>query len=118
MASDSMNFVARRFDRLHTRAILTLQARLEQAEEELDAMDHEFSLENVKAVGAEPPLIVKGPFSPEKLTELAAAHGEFGVPRDINNGTVRDDMPERIQLISEIIVKLKDYGTLHDAYLT
>ncbi|KAI3335893.1 hypothetical protein F4824DRAFT_462831 [Ustulina deusta] len=37
----------------------------------------------------------------------AEAHDE--IPRDINNGTIRDDLPERRSLIANISAKLKEY---------
>ncbi|KAK8131107.1 hypothetical protein PG984_007545 [Apiospora sp. TS-2023a] len=104
MASDQDFFAVRRFDRLHTRAILTLQARLEEFEEKLDGMDHEYASPQVMAVGKEPPEIIKVPpggVSQEEQTRLDEKHGEWSSPRDINNGTVRDDMPERVALIDE-----------------
>lgn len=110
MASDCENFVARRFDRLHVRAILTLQAQLEQKEAQLNSMDTEYSLDHVKAVGADPPQIITEPITPELLNSLAATHGELGLPRDINNGTIRDDMPQRAALVADITQKLEQYG--------
>ncbi|KAK7932267.1 hypothetical protein PG985_002979 [Apiospora marii] len=115
MASDQDFFAVRRFDRLHTRAILTLQARLEECEEKLDKLDHKYASPQVMAVGAEPPEIINVPYggvSREEKARLDEKHGEWSTPRDINNGTVRDDMPERTALIDEYTVLLKKYDRL------
>ncbi|ENH75749.1 hypothetical protein FOC1_g10003911 [Fusarium oxysporum f. sp. cubense race 1] len=78
VASDPDLFAVRRFHGLHTRVILTLQDLLAEKEEQLDVMDIEYT-----------------------------THGEYSTPRDINNGTVRDDMPQRASLIADIAQKLE-----------
>lgn len=86
-----------------------------EKEEQLDVMDIEYSSKHVKAVGKTPPEIIRippGGLSPEQEAELAATHGEYSTPRDINNGTVRDDMPQRASLIADIAQKLETYGAL------
>ena len=107
--------MVRRFDRLHTRAILTLQDLLANEEEQLDALDLEYSLRDTKAVGR-PPQVIKIPadgLGSDATAALLAQHGEYGEPRDINNGTIRDDMPQRASLVANITQKLETYGMLH-----
>ncbi|EWY92239.1 hypothetical protein FOYG_05820 [Fusarium oxysporum NRRL 32931] len=82
-------------------------------------MDIEYSSKHVKAVGKTPPEIIRippGGLSPEQEAELAATHGEYSTPRDINNGTVRDDMPQRASLIADIAQKLETYDKLLLSY--
>ncbi|KAK7976303.1 Zn2/Cys6 DNA-binding protein [Apiospora arundinis] len=115
MASDPDFFAVRRFDRLHTRAILTLQARLENYEEKLDRLDQTYASPETKAVGRKPPEIIKVPsngLSVDEKTRLDEKHGKYAVPRDINNATVRDDMVERTRLIDEYILLLEKYDRL------
>jgi len=116
MASDQDFFAVRRFDRLHTRAILTLQARLESCEERLDRLDQIYASPQFRAVGRNPPEVIEVPscgISPEEQVVLDEKHGRFSSPRDINNGTVRDDMPERAALIEEYTLLLDRYGMLY-----
>ncbi|KAK8045469.1 hypothetical protein PG993_005493, partial [Apiospora rasikravindrae] len=115
MASDQDFFAVRRFDRLHTRAILTFQALLEECEERLDKLDQKYALPQVKVVGRRPPEVIEVPtggFSKEDQVRLDAKHGELSIPRDINNGSVRDDMPERKALIEEYTLILEKYDRL------
>ncbi|EXL78953.1 hypothetical protein FOPG_06936 [Fusarium oxysporum f. sp. conglutinans race 2 54008] len=119
VASDPDLFAVRRFHGLHTRVILTLQDLLAEKEEQLDVMDIEYSSKHVKVVGKMPPEIIRippGGLSPEQEAELAATHGEYSTPRDINNGTVRDDMPQRASLIADIAQKLETYDKLLLSY--
>ncbi|KAK7943834.1 uncharacterized protein PG986_012947 [Apiospora aurea] len=102
MASDQDFFAVRRFDRLHTRAILTLQARLEESEEKLDELDQKYASSQVKAVGTEPPEIIEVPSGgliPEEQRRLDEKH-------------VRDDIPERRAVIEEYTLLLKRYGSV------
>lgn len=101
-ASDSDFFSVRRFDRLHTRAILTLQAQLVDIEERIDTLDKHYSSRNVKLSNAKPPSIVTVSEPLDDFEKL-----EF---RDINNGTVNDDLPERAKLVAEMTSKLVEYG--------
>lgn len=78
MALDSDFFAARRFNRLHTRLILTLQDQLVELESRLDEVDKNYS---------------------------SMEH------RDINNGTIRDDTPQRASIVTQISLKLAEYGT-------
>ncbi|KAK8085716.1 hypothetical protein PG997_006987, partial [Apiospora hydei] len=115
MASDQDFFAVRRFDRLHTRAILTLQAQLEECEERLDNLDQKYASPRVKAVGKRPSEVIEVPtggFSQEQQARLDEKHGELSTPRDINNDTVRDDMPERKRLIEEYTLLLEKYDRL------
>ncbi|KAK6854675.1 hypothetical protein PG995_009768 [Apiospora arundinis] len=115
MSSDQDFFAVRRFDRLHTRAILTLQARLEHCEEKLDRLDQVYASPQSRAVGRNPPEIIEIPsagLSQEEQSVLDEKHGKFSSPRDINNGTVRDDMPDRVALIEEYTLLLNRYDRL------
>jgi hypothetical protein len=110
MASDSDFFAVRRFDRLHTRAILTLQAQLVDIEERLDKMDEKFSLRHVMLVGARPPRIVDTSLEECKSPDIEDDLGGKNLPRHINNGTVKDDLEERARLVAEMTAKLGEYG--------
>ncbi|KAH7305584.1 hypothetical protein B0I35DRAFT_444067 [Stachybotrys elegans] len=115
-------FAVRRFGRLHIRALLTLQDHLSELEERLDEIDEHYSRKATKITGGNPPTIVNlpvqrmgsagngtpGPDSSPDLTDL----------RDINNGTIRDDIPERAELISKIASKLAEYDKLLLSYIT
>ncbi|KAI1270314.1 hypothetical protein F5Y18DRAFT_414113 [Xylariaceae sp. FL1019] len=90
-AADPDFFALRRFDRLHTRSLLILQDHLSELEGRLDQMDTTFCSEDTKISGTHPPRIGSD--------EL----------RDINNGTIRDDLQERSALLAEITMKLKEY---------
>ncbi|KAK7992357.1 hypothetical protein PG988_001151 [Apiospora saccharicola] len=115
MASDQDFFAVRRFDRLHTRAILTLQARIEECEQRLDRLDQRYASPQVMAVGRGPPEIIEVPsqgFSQEEQARLDEKHGILSKPRHINNGTVRDDMPDRRALVEEYTLLLEKYDRL------
>ncbi|KAF3018198.1 hypothetical protein E8E14_012038 [Neopestalotiopsis sp. 37M] len=102
-ASDPDFLAVRRFDRLHTRAILTLQAQLTENEEKLDQMDQRFSSKNVGLSATQGLSVVE-------LPVIDPQNEDKTLPfRHINNGTVRDDLPERQQLVSEIIGRLDQY---------
>ncbi|KAI0409114.1 hypothetical protein F4802DRAFT_232628 [Xylaria palmicola] len=100
-ASDPDFFALRRFDRLHTRSLLTLQDQLSQLEERLDHMDSQLSDRNIKLVGDGPPRIVNVLVEKDGLLS--------DVPRDVNNGTIRDDLDERAAIVAQVTAKLKDY---------
>lgn len=49
--------------------------------------------------------------NPPQVVQLANPDPEaYPLLRPINNGTIRDDMPERASLVSQITVKLQEYG--------
>ncbi|KAG7053303.1 hypothetical protein JMJ77_0000393 [Colletotrichum scovillei] len=77
ISSDDDFFLLRRFDSLNVRAALALQDELSWLEEELGALDNEFS---AKAAD------------------------------DYNNGTLRQDVPERLDLVRIISAKLREYN--------
>lgn len=79
ISSDDDFFLLRRFDSLNVRAALALQDELSWLEEELGALDNEFS---AKAAD------------------------------DYNNGTLRQDVPERLDLVRIISAKLREYSTI------
>ncbi|KAI1135031.1 hypothetical protein F5Y05DRAFT_396329 [Hypoxylon sp. FL0543] len=115
IAADPDFFAVRRFGRLHTRALLTLQDHLVELEEKLDSLDEKFSLKTTKRiVGSKPPVIIstatynKCP-DPNKGINMEEESPET---RDINNGTIRDDMLERAELVSRITAKLAEYDRL------
>ncbi|KAK8014842.1 hypothetical protein PG990_008138 [Apiospora arundinis] len=115
MSSDPDFFAVRRFDRLHTRAILTLQARLEHCEEKLDRLDEVYASSHSMAVGKNPSEIVEVPsggISQEEQARLDEKYSNYSSLRNINNGTVRDDMPERAALIEEYTLLLEKYDRL------
>lgn len=87
---------------MHTRALLVLQDQLTELEERLDLIDGYLSKKNIKLVGVDQPKIIN-------ILENREGSGE-GVPRDINNGTIRDDVGERAIILSQIIAKLQEYG--------
>ncbi|OTA63160.1 hypothetical protein K449DRAFT_37642 [Hypoxylon sp. EC38] len=115
VAADPDFFAVRRFGRLHTRAILTLQGHLTQLEERLDEMDKRFSLKTTKIIGSSPPVIIEATTtdksSPNRDAYVSADNEPSGA-RDINNGTIRDDIPERAELISKITAKLVEYDNM------
>lgn len=102
----------RRFDKLHVRSILTLQDHLAELEEKLDAIDEQFSLKTTKIAGSGPPTVINCVSSGTNSNPAADATQAQQLPdvRDINNGTIRDDMPERAKLVSEVLAKLTEYG--------
>ncbi|KAI9162852.1 hypothetical protein HJFPF1_04447 [Paramyrothecium foliicola] len=116
VAADPDFFAVRRFGRLHTRALLTLQDHLTELEEKLDALDEQYSRKSTKILGSNPPVVITAPLMTKE--QLEAATGSSGPQpdisraRDINNGTVRDDMPERVKILSEIVSKLAEYDRL------
>ncbi|KAI1172668.1 hypothetical protein F4777DRAFT_495460 [Nemania sp. FL0916] len=108
VASDPDFFALRRFDRLHMRSLLTLQDQLCELEQKLDAMDSHFSQRSVKLKGSKPPRVIDtSQFSNELAGESL---------RDINNGTIRDDMADRAALVEEITAKLKEYDEAMKRY--
>ncbi|KAI0855869.1 hypothetical protein F4860DRAFT_529870 [Xylaria cubensis] len=98
-ASDPDFFALRRFDRLHTRTLFSLQDELSDLERRLDRMDELFSRKSTKLVGSCPP----------KIINKSGVSANDGPQRDINNGTIRDDLPERKSLIASISAKLQEY---------
>jgi hypothetical protein len=77
---------------------------LTEDEERLDGMDGRFSSKNVKICNAPGQKIVEVPAMDPRNEDKTLPF------RHINNGTVRDDLPERKQLVSEIIQRLDQYG--------
>ncbi|KAI8947609.1 hypothetical protein F4801DRAFT_497793 [Xylaria longipes] len=100
-ASDPDFFALRRFDRLHTRTLFSLQDELSDLERQLNRMDERFSRKSTKIIGRCPPKII------DQFVVNAEPHDK--TQRDINNGTIRDDLPERKSLIANISAKLKEY---------
>ncbi|KAJ8133125.1 hypothetical protein O1611_g509 [Lasiodiplodia mahajangana] len=100
-ASDPDFFALRRFDRLHTRSLLTLQDQLCELEERLDQIDNQLSNRDTKLAGANPPKIVN--------FRLGKDSSSNDVPRDPNNGTIRDDVSERAELVAQVTAKLQQY---------
>lgn len=84
-----------------------MQARIGELERELDDLDALYSSRNSKIVGdgSEPVVVVQ-------VVDDAKAMGraEMLSYRDINNGTVADDMPPRAELISRMARELASYG--------
>lgn len=113
MACDPDFFALRRFDRLHTRSLLALQDRLSALEEKLDTLDRRYSSKSVKIVGANPPEVVdlRGDLPPHLVANRNRddIYRNEGL-RDINNGTVRDDVEERASLVTEITATLREFG--------
>ncbi|KAI6080504.1 hypothetical protein F4821DRAFT_251384 [Hypoxylon rubiginosum] len=114
IAADPDFFAVRRFDKLHVRSILTLQDHLAELEEKLDAIDEQFSLKTTKIAGSGPPTVINCVSSGTNSNPAADATQAQQLPdvRDINNGTIRDDMPERAKLVSEVLAKLTEYDRL------
>lgn len=112
MAADPDFFAVRRFGRLHTRALLTLQDQIVELEKRLDAMDQRFSLKTTKLSGFHNPVVVDTTVFEKRTNSTICASKELEPPetRDINNGTIRDDIPERAELVSQVIERLKEYG--------
>lgn len=101
MAGDPDVYALRRFGRLHTRSLLALQVRLSALEEQLDTLYRRSSSKSVKIIGENPPEVVDR--RDDLLTHLAGNEKCGGrlrneSPRDINNGTIRDDVEEREHL--------------------
>ncbi|OTA97450.1 hypothetical protein M434DRAFT_391911 [Hypoxylon sp. CO27-5] len=115
VAADPDFFAVRRFGRLHTRAILTLQDHLAELEERLDALDEQFSLKTTKRIVGSVPAVIINTSTYEKRQGVSnginIAEGSLEI-QDINNGTIRDDMPERAELVSRITAKLAQYDRL------
>lgn len=105
MASDNDMFAVRRFDRLHVRAILTAQDKLADLEAKLDQLDAHYASGFIMAFGKNPPQVI----NTRSCQSSAAVNGDL---RHINNGTIRDDMPERAELVNQITATLIKYGTL------
>ncbi|KAI0889584.1 uncharacterized protein GGS22DRAFT_148652 [Annulohypoxylon maeteangense] len=114
VAADADFFAVRRFGRLHSRALLTLQDQIVELEKRLDAMDELFSLKTTKLVGSNPPVVVDSTLLGKypHPSVCVSTGREPPEARDINNGTIRDDVLERAELISQIIAKLKEYDGL------
>lgn len=114
MAADPDFFAVRRFGRLHTRALLTLQDQIVELEKRLDAMDQRFSLKTTKLSGFHNPVVVDTTVFEKRTNSTICASKELEPPetRDINNGTIRDDIPERAELVSQVIERLKEYDRL------
>lgn len=64
-------------------------------------MDNLYSQRDVHAFEKDPPRIIQSDQATEEV---------YPMLRPINNGTVRDDMPQRADLVSKIIDKLRQYG--------
>lgn len=77
-------------------------------------MDIEYSSRHVKVVGKYPPEVIRVPpsglIAEEERACLFAKHGNYAEPRDIDNGTLRKDMPKRAALVVDITQKLENYG--------
>ncbi|KAK7932555.1 hypothetical protein PG985_003267 [Apiospora marii] len=112
MASDSDFFAVRRFDRLHSRAILNLQDQLVEIEENLDELDAIYSSKGTKVRGGIPPEVIELSSLEQGRQAIEADSSDISPLRDINNGTIRDDMPQRASLISEMIPKIAEYDKL------
>lgn len=92
----------RRFDYLHTRVLLTLQAQLQGLEQQLDALDKQCAAKNTRL--SDSGLVdIRTECTEETSREYL---------RHVNNGTVLDDLPIRAELISNIQVALSTYGKL------
>jgi hypothetical protein len=78
MGSDQDFMVIRRFDKLHARILLYLQAFISQREQDLRILEHRYK----------------------------------NAPYDIDNGTVLNDQPERMELIREIADLLNKYDIM------
>lgn len=102
MASDQDFFALRRFDRLHTRVLLTLQAQLQCLENELDDLDARCASDRTKL----------GDCGLVDATKVCEA--DTSALRDVNNGTVLDELPVRQKLIARIQAKLVEYGRRMD----
>ncbi|KAI0546410.1 hypothetical protein F4679DRAFT_598725 [Xylaria curta] len=100
-SSDPDFFALRRFDRLHTRTLFSLQDDLSDLEQRLDWMDERFSRKSTKIVGSCPPKIIDKSSVEAELQDKSQ--------RDINNGTIRDDLFERRSLIADISTSLERY---------
>ncbi|KAM9882277.1 hypothetical protein VDGL01_03623 [Verticillium dahliae] len=113
LASDPEFFAVRRFDKLHTLSLLSLQDELASYEEKLDNMNARFSSQNVMLVGRCPSVIVEVPpggFTPEEEASNQERYGVNAVPRHINNGTFRDEVAERKELTEKMTSRLMVYG--------
>src|SRR5688572_19335745 len=98
MAADTDFFALRSFNRLHTRILLTRQAQLQGLENQLDALDNKCAAMSTK-------LSLNGLVDNVNLDGKGSQEGL----RDVNNGTVLDDLPQRQELISRIQSVLSDY---------
>lgn len=117
LASDPEFFAVRRFDKLHTLSLLSLQDELASYEEKLDNMNARFSSQNVMLVGRCPSVIVEVPpggFTPEEEASNQERYGVNAVPRHINNGTFRDEVAERKELTEKMTSRLMVYGKHHE----
>ncbi|KAI2471290.1 hypothetical protein F4781DRAFT_131144 [Annulohypoxylon bovei var. microspora] len=114
VAADPDFFAVRRFGRLHTRAILTLQDHLAELEKRLDLMDERFSLKTTKLIGSNPTVVIDTTMSKKDVDPVVCIGTEQRLSEawDINNGTIRDDLPERAELVSKITAKLAEYDRL------
>ncbi|KAK8036543.1 hypothetical protein PG991_001680, partial [Apiospora marii] len=95
-------FSIRRFGKLHIRCLLTLQDRLVHLESKLDSLDEHYARKSVRAYGRNPTKTVDLGQNPDR-THI---HDQL---REINNGTMRDDMPERAKLLAQIKATLVEY---------
>ncbi|KAI1841151.1 hypothetical protein JX266_012618, partial [Neoarthrinium moseri] len=104
-AIDPDFFAVRRFDRLHARAILTLQAQLVELECKLDELDKRYSAKSCKV------RVVNGEFQEvvETANNSSVSDDAGETLVDINNGSVRVDIPERASLVKSITLKLAEY---------
>lgn len=104
MAASSDFFVVRRFDRLHTRIILTLQAQASELERRLDNLDKRLSNRNarLRTMGVEA----------SEYVDLRTVETTYGNDEleEINNGSVRYDIVERAELVAAITSKIAEYG--------
>ncbi|KAK2609210.1 hypothetical protein QQS21_002292 [Conoideocrella luteorostrata] len=101
VASDQDFFALRRFDRLHTRVLLALQAQLRSLETQLDDLDARCASSRTK-------------LSDDGLVDVVKAceDNKGGNLRDVNNGTVQDDLPVRQELVATIHGKLAEYDEM------
>ncbi|KAG7150861.1 hypothetical protein HYQ46_000175 [Verticillium longisporum] len=121
LASDPEFFAVRRFDKLHTLSLLSLQDELASYEEKLDNMNARFSSQNVMLVGRCPSVIVEVPpggFTPEEEASNQKRYGVNAVPKHINNGTFRDEVAERKELTEKMTSRLMVYDKLLLRYYT
>lgn len=79
-------------------------------EEKLDELDTKYSSKGVKVRGGNPPEVVESGCSRQGRKEGEDDGSDVSSIRDINNGTIRDDMPRRAVLVSEMIGKIAEYG--------
>ena len=80
-----------------------LQDRLAHLESKLHHLDDQYARKCVKAYGRSPTKTIDLGLNPDRSQVLDEL-------REINNGTMRDDMPERAMLLAQIKTTLVEYG--------